>query len=124
MPKFNSVVAQTNQLCSFPVIREYDILGDLHIHFVYVRDFIPFPSICYFFIFTFLDKVTTKYLKKTENQGCAFNNTGSAQSMVDIFAAINHLLQQIQVECLTATVVAFVVTVELICVVRQNDRRC
>ena len=30
------------------------------------------------------------------------------------------LLQRIQVECLTATVVAFVVTVELICVARQN----
>ena len=35
-----------------------------------------------------------------------------------------HILQRIQVECLTATVVAFVVTVELICVARQNDRRC
>ena len=33
-------------------------------------------------------------------------------------------IQRIQVECLTASVVAFVVTVELICVARQNDRRC
>ena len=36
----------------------------------------------------------------------------------------SQILQRFQVECLTATVVAFVVTVELICVARQNDRRC
>ena len=36
----------------------------------------------------------------------------------------NDKLQRIQVECLMATVVTFVVTAELICVARQNDRRC
>ena len=33
-------------------------------------------------------------------------------------------IQRIQVECLTVSVVAFVVMVELICIARQNDRRC
>ena len=39
-------------------------------------------------------------------------------------STVYYKIQRIQVERLMASVVAFVVTVELICVARQNDRRC
>ena len=41
-----------------------------------------------------------------------------------VLCRVHTYIQQIQVECLTVSVVTLVVTVELICVARQNDRRC